>query len=393
MEKVINTLVFYYSLTWRRVRPKHDYDTSISGILRYYNTWYHRTFQVDIDEKLIRQFYDKMNGDNAKLLSTKIRHMLKSYCDNTEFLQTAKLFIAQCLRELEKTKHLNRYSYKDIPTIFKTLKFFVCMSNIDVNEFLMLDENNLLRHISFTPYCLVLTKLYLNDCKDCSIPSIDTLKHILEDNRFLCANSTYTEVVSFLHDHLIPSVVDEVMKSLMVDVRNKTVGIKPLHKVYKPIDDDEEDEEETVEDISDTTENETVDDNDSTNTNDDYSVETSIIDNTITEEPSKSKLEHGGCYLLQREVDYLHKNNRYKIGKGDNIMRRINHEASYRNCYIKCVIGVKDPHACEKELINTFKKMFKQITMADEGQFGAEVFEGDIKIMIPMFQAICNKYA
>lgn len=52
---------------------------------------------------------------------------------------------------------------------------------------------------------------------------------------------------------------------------------------------------------------------------------------------------HGGVYLLQREVDYILCNYRYKVGKSDNILFRLHTEPSFQNAYIKLHRYVNDP--------------------------------------------------
>lgn len=108
---------------------------------------------------------------------------------------------------------------------------------------------------------------------------------------------------------------------------------------------------------------------------------------------NKEKLTYGGCYLLQKDGDYVRKNNRFKIGKAKNLIQRLNAEV-YRDAHIFCTRYVENINDCEREIIVTFTKLFKLIDICDEkGCHGKEYFEGDVNDMIIVFNMICSKYS
>ena len=98
-----------------------------------------------------------------------------------------------------------------------------------------------------------------------------------------------------------------------------------------------------------------------------------------------------GCYILQREVDSVLHNNRYKIGKTADIQLRLR-SSEYRNATLHNFQNVENIDACEAEIIKEFSKKFQQIKSSDQGSYGTETFEGNILDMIKIFKEIYEKY-
>lgn len=98
---------------------------------------------------------------------------------------------------------------------------------------------------------------------------------------------------------------------------------------------------------------------------------------------------HSGCYLLQLNCDKG--SNKYKIGKSFNLLTRLK-STEYRNAFIKSCCYVSDINNCEKELISRFNSKFININDSEEGGFGNEIFEGNIKEMMNEFWDVCKKY-
>ena len=87
-----------------------------------------------------------------------------------------------------------------------------------------------------------------------------------------------------------------------------------------------------------------------------------------------SILKRSGCYLIQREVDYVLKNSKYKIGRSQNIQSRMK-SVDYRNARIISICYLHNEVECEKELIKTFSTKYRQITKStntDSGSYGKE---------------------
>lgn len=105
--------------------------------------------------------------------------------------------------------------------------------------------------------------------------------------------------------------------------------------------------------------------------------------------PSEIKSSHQGCYLLQLNCD--EGSNKYKIGKAQNLLNRLK-STEYRNAFIYSTQFVQDEDACEREIIREFSSKFELIKHDTKGGYGSEMFAGDIKAMIKLFQEICNKF-
>lgn len=101
------------------------------------------------------------------------------------------------------------------------------------------------------------------------------------------------------------------------------------------------------------------------------------------------KLDHCGVYLLQLNCD--EGTNKYKVGKAGNILTRLK-STEYRNAFIMSCCYVPDINDCEREIITSFNEKFKNIKESEDGGFGNEIFEGDIKEMMKVFWDICLKY-
>lgn len=109
-----------------------------------------------------------------------------------------------------------------------------------------------------------------------------------------------------------------------------------------------------------------------------------------TESKKEEKISnHSGCYLLQLNCDKG--SNKYKIGKSSNLLTRLK-STEYRNAFIKSCCYVSDINNCEKDLISRFNSKFTNISDSEEGGFGNEMFEGNIKEMMNEFWDVCKKY-
>lgn len=103
------------------------------------------------------------------------------------------------------------------------------------------------------------------------------------------------------------------------------------------------------------------------------------------------KIHHCGCYLIQLQQDIIANNNVYKVGRSNDLLKRLN-STEYKKARIISVRGLEDSINCEKEIIQTFDSLFKPIKRSIIGSTGNEYFEGDIKMMRAIFEVICNKY-
>ena len=75
-------------------------------------------------------------------------------------------------------------------------------------------------------------------------------------------------------------------------------------------------------------------------------------------------------------------------GKESNILSK---STEYRNAFIMCCCNVSDINEYEREIITAFNEKFKNIKESEDGGFGNEIFEGDIKEMMKIFWDICLK--
>ena len=108
---------------------------------------------------------------------------------------------------------------------------------------------------------------------------------------------------------------------------------------------------------------------------------------------NETKLYRSGCYLIQRQNDSMFK--RVKIGKGKDVLKRINGEMAYKNCVIISInhVDLNKLNDCEREIIQTFTERFKLIKEAEEGITGNETFEiYDLFETKKLFDSICEKY-
>lgn len=109
----------------------------------------------------------------------------------------------------------------------------------------------------------------------------------------------------------------------------------------------------------------------------------------LIKDRSKVKSNHQGCYLLQLNCD--EGSNKYKIGKAKNLLERLK-STEYKNAFIYSTQFVQDEDLCEREIIREFTSKFELIRYDTTGGFGSEMFAGDIKEMVKLFQEICNRY-
>ena len=113
---------------------------------------------------------------------------------------------------------------------------------------------------------------------------------------------------------------------------------------------------------------------------------------TIKAISRESILNMSGCYLLQREVDYVLENSRFKIGRSQNVKSRMKC-AEYRNAKVISVYYMNDIVKCENELISVFSDKYAQISVSkDSGSYGRETFEGNIDDIVKDFKRICLKH-
>ena len=108
---------------------------------------------------------------------------------------------------------------------------------------------------------------------------------------------------------------------------------------------------------------------------------------------NETLLYRSGCYLIQRQSDSIYK--RVKIGKGKDVLKRINGEMAYKNCVVISInhVDLNKLNDCEREIIQTFTERFKLIKEAEEGMTGNETFEiDDLFETKKLFDSICEKY-
>lgn len=101
---------------------------------------------------------------------------------------------------------------------------------------------------------------------------------------------------------------------------------------------------------------------------------------------------YGHCYLLQVLAESKTQTPIFKIGRSDDILQRLQSE-HYRNARIICVREVNNAASCEREIIETFKRRFRQVTSGRTTSIGTEYFEGNEEDVIRMFDFICSRYA
>lgn len=109
----------------------------------------------------------------------------------------------------------------------------------------------------------------------------------------------------------------------------------------------------------------------------------------LIKDKNNVKSNHQGCYLLQLNCD--EGSNKYKIGKAKNLLERLK-STEYKNAFIYSTQFVQDEDACEREIIREFTSKFELVRHDTTGGFGSEMFAGDIKEMVRLFQEICNSY-
>ena len=100
---------------------------------------------------------------------------------------------------------------------------------------------------------------------------------------------------------------------------------------------------------------------------------------------------YGHCYLLQVLAESKTQTPIFKIGRSDDILSRLQSE-HYRNARIICVREVNNAAACEREIIETFKRRFRQVINGKTTSVGTEYFEGNEADIIQMFNFICSHY-
>lgn len=108
---------------------------------------------------------------------------------------------------------------------------------------------------------------------------------------------------------------------------------------------------------------------------------------------NETKDYRSGCYLIQRQNDSIFK--RVKIGKGKDVLKRINGEMAYKNCVVISInhVDLNKLSDCENEIIQQFTEHFKLIKESDEGITGNETFEiNDLIEAKKLFDSICEKY-
>lgn len=99
---------------------------------------------------------------------------------------------------------------------------------------------------------------------------------------------------------------------------------------------------------------------------------------------------YSGCYLIQTNGD--RGSNKYKIGKASNLMKRLKTCEGYKNALIIQAEFVRDPNACEREIIEVFSNEFELVKYDIKGNYGSEYFRGDYVKIRRRFQEICEKY-
>lgn len=108
---------------------------------------------------------------------------------------------------------------------------------------------------------------------------------------------------------------------------------------------------------------------------------------------NETKDYRSGCYLIQRSSDSILK--RVKIGKGKDVLKRINSEMAYKNCVVISInhVDLNKLSDCEGEIIRVFTETFKLVKDSNEGITGSETFEiDDVRKAKKLFDEICEKY-
>ena len=363
----------FFNFAEKRIVKKYGF--GVESILGYAE-WYSKQFNIPIDADTLRAFYTAMAIDKCKLPETKVKHIIDYHLKSSGNIDVAKYIITCQLRCFDKEKYYNNMiPYRNEPDVYNAVRHFVRLAKIDTRQFLMLDNESYLRHIWFDKFGTHIGN-YFMDAYDRQ-SSIDDFRKTLVYNRLVEKNASDMDILKFLEQHASPNTYTLLTKRVRHAICENHGAICENRGSDNGSDDD------ALESESEPSQQET-------------STLSPPVMTTASPTPvqplSPNECSHGGCYLLQREVDHDQKNNRYKIGKGENVIQRVGKESSYKNAYIKCIIGVRDPDACEKDIINVFRSKFKNIKEAERGSYGNEIFEGDIKDMLSMFQSICNKY-
>ena len=120
-----------------------------------------------------------------------------------------------------------------------------------------------------------------------------------------------------------------------------------------------------------------------------------MSDNSKSNTPQSSPkdLSHQGCYFIQCAAD--RNLNKYKIGRGEDVLRRITTERSYQNCKIISINIVSDHIACEKMIIDTFDKLFTKVEKDNQGHYGKETYyitDEQLHYAKHVFDAICDEF-
>lgn len=138
---------------------------------------------------------------------------------------------------------------------------------------------------------------------------------------------------------------------------------------------------------------EDIDENKSSNKSSNVCESKNNLKLDIPKPSSPKDLSHQGCYFIQCAADKnLHK---YKIGRGEDVLKRITTERSYQNCKIISVNIVSDHIACEKMVIETFDKLFQKIEKDDEGHYGRETYyisPNKLHYAKHVFDDICDEF-
>lgn len=125
----------------------------------------------------------------------------------------------------------------------------------------------------------------------------------------------------------------------------------------------------------------------------DYDKFKQYMNASVIQEQDKISSLHQGCYFIQCEADKdLQK---YKIGRGDNVLKRINTERSYQNCRVISINCVNDCVACERKIIITFDKLFEKIKNDDKGHYGNETYrikDSEFRFAKRLFDSICDEF-
>lgn len=366
----------FFSFAEKGIAKKYGF--GVESILNY-AAWYSKRFNIPIDAGTVRDFYNAMAIDKCKLPETKVKHIIDYHLKSPGNRDAAKYIIISRLRLHDEGNYFNNtIPYRNEPDVYNAIRHFIRLAKIDTRQFLILDNESYLRHIWFDK-CGTRIGNYFMDAYDRQ-SSIDDFRKTLVNNRLVEKDVSDMDIFKFLEQHTSP----DTYTPLCIKVRHTTCAKHDaicsehvMHHECVDFDDALESESEPLQQESST-----------------LSPPVMTTTSPSPVQPSSpNECSHGGCYLLQREVDHDQKNNRYKIGKGENVIQRVGKESSYKNAYIKCIIGVRDPDACEKDIINVFRYKFKNIKEAERGSYGNEIFEGDINDMLSVFQSICNKYS